>query len=62
MKLKGAPFNISILQTYAPTLDYTDEEIEAYYKEIQNALKVVKSDEVLIIMGDLNAKVGKGKK
>ena len=61
VKLKGAPFNISILQTYAPTLDHSDEEIEAYYEELQNALKVVKSDEVLIVMGDMNAKVGKGK-
>ena len=42
VKLKGAPFNISILQTYAPTLDYPDEDIEAYYEEIQNSLKVVK--------------------
>ena len=61
VKLKGSPFNMSILQTYAPTLDHSDEEVEAYYEEVESALKVVKSDEILIVMGDLNAKVGKGR-
>ena len=59
VKLSGLPFNISILQTYAPTQDSTDEEIEEYYEEVENTLKVVKSDEVLIVMGDFNAKIGK---
>ena len=60
-KFKGAPFNMSILQTYAPTSDYSEEEIEEYYEEVNKTLKTVKSDEILIVMGDLNAKVGKEK-
>ena len=59
-KIKGAPFNMSILQTYAPTADHTDEEIEEYYEEVSRTIKTVKSDEILIVMGDMNAKVGKG--
>ena len=34
------------------------EEIENVYQEIQNGIKYAKSDEVICIMGDLNAKVG----
>ena len=61
IKIKGAPFDMSILQTYAPTLDHSDEEIEEYYDEVAKTLKTVKSDEILIVMGDMNAKIGKGK-
>lgn len=61
IKFRAKPFDISIIQTYAPTTDYSEEEIEEYYEEIQNIMKNVKSTEVLIIMGDFNAKVGKGR-
>lgn len=58
IKLEGKPFNISIIQIYAPTQDHGDEEVEAFYEEIEKAIKIVKSDEVLIVMGDWNAKAG----
>ena len=58
VKLQGRPFNITIIQVYAPTQDHSDEEIEEFYEEIQRAIKSVKSDDVLCVMGDLNAKVG----
>lgn len=61
MKLQSKPFNINIIQVYAPTQDYDDEEVEAFYEEIQVAIKNTKSDDILCIMGDLNAKVGKEK-
>ena len=41
--------------------DYSEEALEEYYEEIANTLKTVKSDEILIVMGDMNAKIGKGK-
>ena len=34
MKLHGKPFNSSIMQVYAPTQDYSDEDIEQFYEEI----------------------------
>ena len=43
------------------TSDYSDEELEEYYEEVSKTLKTVKSDEILIVMGDMNAKVGQGK-
>ena len=59
IKLQGKPFNISIIQIYAPTQDHEDEEIELFYDEIQTAIKNVKTDDILCVMGDLHAKVGK---
>ena len=61
LKLKAKPFNISILQAYAPTSDYSEEDIETFYESLSNTLKEVKSSEVLIVMGDFNAKVGSEK-
>ena len=55
IKLCVAPFNIAILQVYIPTSSHSDEYTEQWYEE---AMKIVKSDEYLIIIGDLNAKVG----
>ena len=61
IKLQGKPFTISIIQIYAPTQDHEDEEIELFYDEIQTAIKNVKKNDKLFVMGDLNAKVGKEK-
>lgn len=61
LKIRAKPFNIAIIQTYAPTTDYSEQDIEIYYEELQKVIKEVKSTEILIIMGDFNAKVGNGK-
>ena len=58
MKLEAKPFNINVMQVYAPTQDHDGEETEKLYQEIQSDIKYAKSDEVICIMGDLNAKVG----
>ena len=58
VKLNAKPFNLSILQVYEPTTDHTDEEVEQFYDDIQMGIGQVKSDEVLVVMGDFNAKVG----
>ena len=61
VKLKGHPFNMSIIQVYALTSEHTDEEIEAFYEDFDKAKRQCKSQEIVLVMGDLNAKVGKGK-
>ena len=61
LKLQAKPFNINIIQVYAPTLDCEDEEVEKLYQEINNGIKLTKSGELLCVMGDFNAKVGKEK-
>ena len=60
VKLHGQPFNISIIVVYAPTSDSSDEEIEGFYEKMEEAKSQCKSNEITIIMGDINAKVGKG--
>ena len=59
VKLKSMPFDISIIQVYAPTADKDDTEVEEFYETIEKALKQVKSQDVRIVMGDFNSKVGK---
>ena len=43
---------------YAPTSASTDDEIEEFYNLLESTIDQVKSNEVLVVMGDLNAKVG----
>lgn len=59
LKLQAKPFNISIIQVYAPTQDHPNDTVEMFYDEIRSVLKYTKSGEVTIVMGDMNAKVGK---
>ena len=58
VKLQGTPFNINILQTHALTQDHDDEDTEQFYEEIQQATNQAKSDKIICMMGDMNAKVG----
>ena len=59
LKLQAKPFNIEIVQVYTPTQDHPDDTVEMPYDEIRSFLKYAKSSEVTVIMGDMNAKVGK---
>ena len=58
MKIQGKPFNIAIVQMYAPTSASTDDEIEEFYYLLESTKDQVKPNEVLVVMEDLNAKVG----
>ena len=58
MKLFRKPFNLSIIQVYAPTSASSEEEIEAFYNDLDDAYKQCGSQEMVVVMGDLYAKVG----
>ena len=58
IRLRATPFNITVLQVYAPTTDHDDEEVEELYSLIQNAIDKVNKKDIIIILGDWNAKVG----
>ena len=60
-KFAAKPFNLAVVQAYAPTGDSSQEELETFYKQINLALQEVKPQEYLVILGDFNAKIGKGK-
>lgn len=50
-------YSIQIIQTYAPTSDYSEKEVENYYEDISTALQEGKTRFTLLI-GDFNAKIG----
>jgi len=58
VRVKASPFNISFIQVYAPTHDAEDEEIEDFYRAIQETMEECPSQDIVMIVGDFNAKVG----
>ena len=60
LKLNSKPVNMIIIQVYAPTNDATQSEVEEFYEQLEEAVKVQKKKyrDCLIIMGDFNGKVG----
>ena len=59
IRLRATPFNITIVQAYAPTTEYDDEKNEDFYKQLQAVLDQVSKKDIFIVHGDWNAKVGK---
>ena len=53
---QGKPFNITVIQVYAPTSNA--EEAERFYENLQDLLELTPRKDVLFIIGDWNAKVG----
>ena len=58
LKIATKPFNIVIIQVYAPRSTSSDDDIEQFYNDLDNAHKKGGSQDMTIVMGDLNAKVG----
>jgi len=61
MQLKPYPLNLNIIQVYPPTADKDDLIIEEFYEQLKTLIKLTKKNEVTLIIGDLNAKVGNGR-
>src|SRR5574341_2675998 len=58
VRFQGKPFNITIIQVYAPTSIAEEAEVERFYEELQDLLELKTKKDVLFIIGDWNAKVG----
>ena len=58
--LQGKPFNITVIQVYAPTTNSKVAEVEWFYEDLQDLLELIpkKKKDVLFIIGDWNAKLG----
>ena len=56
--LQGKPFNITVIQVYAPTSNAEEAEVERFYEDLQDLLELIPKKDVLFIIGDWNAKVG----
>ena len=52
------PFNITVIQVYAPTSNSEEAEVERSYEDLQDLLELTPKKDVLFIIGDWNAKVG----
>ena len=55
---QGKPFNITVIQAYAPTSNTEEAEVERFYEDLQDLLELTPKKDVLFIIGDWNAKVG----
>ena len=58
VRLQGKPFNIMVIQVYAPTSNAEEAEVECFYEDLQDLLELTAKKDVLFIIGDWNAKVG----
>lgn len=58
LQINARPIRLNIIRVYAPTADKPEEEVEDFYEEITRLLKLTKKEDINIVLGDLNAKVG----
>ena len=58
VRFQGKPFNITVIQAYAPTSNAKEAEVERFYEDLQDLLELTPKKDVLFIIGDWNAKVG----
>ena len=54
--LQGKPFNITVIQVYAPTSNAEEAEVEWFYGDLQDLLELTPQKDVLFIIGGWNAK------
>ena len=51
------PFNITVIEVYAPTTNAKEAKVEWFYDDLQDLLELTPKKDVLFIIGDWNAKV-----
>ena len=56
--LQSKPFNITVIQLYAPKSNTEEAEVEQFYEDLQDLLELTPKKDILFIIGDWNAKVG----
>ena len=58
VRFQGIPFNITVIQVYAPNRNVEEAEVERFYEDLQDLLELTPKKDILFIIGDWNAKVG----
>ena len=58
IRIQGRPFNITVIQVYPPTTNAKETETDQFYEDLQHLLEVTPKKDVLLIIGEWNAKVG----
>ena len=57
VRFQDKPFNIIVIQVYAPTSNAVEAETEQFYEDLQDLLELIPQKDVLFIIGNWNAKV-----
>ena len=58
VRFQCKPFNITVIQVYAPTSNAEEAEVGRFYEDLQDLLELTPKKDVLFIIGDWNAEVG----
>ena len=61
VRLQGKPFNITVIQVYAPTSNAEETEAEQFYEDLQDLLELTPKKDVLFIIGDWECKSRKSR-
>ena len=57
-RFDAAPCKITVIHAYAPTSASCDKNIEAFYSILEDVLATIHKKDIIIIIGDWNAKIG----
>ena len=57
LHFQGKPFNITVIQVYAPTSNAEEAEVEWFYEDLQDLLELTLKKDVIFLIGDWNEKV-----
>ena len=57
VRFQGKPFNITVMQVYAPTSNAEEAEVEQFYEDLKDLLELIPPKDVLFIIGDWNVKL-----
>ena len=52
VRLQGKPFNITVIQVYAPTSNAEEAEVEQFYEDLQDVLELTSKTDILFIIAD----------
>ena len=52
VRIQGKPFNITVIQVYAPTRNAEEAEVEQFYEDLQDLLELTSKKDVLFVIGD----------
>ena len=58
IRFQGKPFNITVIQIYAPSSNVEEVEVERFYEDLQDLLELTPKKDVIFNIWDWNAKVG----
>ena len=56
VRFQGKPFNITVIQVYAPTINAEEAEVEWFHEDLQDLSELTSKKDVLFIIGDWNEK------